>query len=232
MWSISEVKKRGRLAFKANYWRCVLVAVIMGLFVGGTAGATSNELSPDELVNGASSLSPEQQAAIIAAALIGAALVFAVSLVIKIFLANPINIGCARFFQKNITNPNAEVGILKEGFQNYGRTFLTGFLRDLFIFLWSLLFIIPGIMKGYSYMLVPYILLDEPDLSPTEVLKRSEQLMKGNRWRAFLLDLSFLGWIIFGILTLGIGLVFWTNPYMDSTDAALYLELKNQQVRQ
>ena len=66
---------------------------------------------------------------------------------------------------------------------------------------------------------------DEPNLSPLETLRRSEELMRNNRWKAFVLDLSFLGWTILGILTLGLGLVFWTGPYVHSTNAALYEEL-------
>ena len=81
----------------------------------------------------------------------------------------------------------------------------------------------------YSYRMVPYIIKDNPELSATEVITRSREMMNGNKWRAFLLDLSFIGWILLCVITLGIAAFFWVGPYMSSTDAALYLELKKQQ---
>ncbi|MBP5204117.1 DUF975 family protein [bacterium] len=97
---------------------------------------------------------------------------------------------------------------------NIVRTVLTMFLQGVFIFLWSLLFIIPGILKTYSYALVPYILADKryKGLSAMEVLKLSEKLMKGHRWDYFVLQLSFIGWYILCPFTLGI-LYIWVVPY-------------------
>ena len=97
---------------------------------------------------------------------------------------------------------------------NIVRTILTMVLQSVFIFLWSLLFIIPGILKTYSYALVPFILADDryKDLSAMEVLKLSEKLMKGHRWDYFVLQLSFIGWYILSIFTFGI-LLIWVTPY-------------------
>ena len=87
---------------------------------------------------------------------------------------------------------------------------------------------IPGIIKAYSYRMVPYIIKDEPDLSAKEVLQRSKEMMRGHKWHAFILDLSFLGWIILAVLTLGVLSFFWVDPYIKSTDAALYSVLKGE----
>jgi uncharacterized membrane protein len=76
--------------------------------------------------------------------------------------------------------------------------------------------------------MVPYILAEHPELSANEVITRSREMMNGNKMQAFKMDLSFLGWILLGILTLGLGLVFWTSPYMESTQAALYLKLRDE----
>ena len=76
--------------------------------------------------------------------------------------------------------------------------------------------------------MVPFILKDNPELSATEAITRSREMMNGNKWRAFLLDLSFIGWVLLGCITCGIVQFFWTTPYMYSTHAALYLELKNK----
>jgi len=73
--------------------------------------------------------------------------------------------------------------------------------------------------------MVPYIIKDNPELSATEVITKSRKMMDGNKWRAFLLDLSFIGWLLLSLITLGIVGLLWTNPYMQNTNAALYQEL-------
>lgn len=101
------------------------------------------------------------------------------------------------------------------------------FFRTLFTFLWSLLFIIPGIVKSYEYMMIPFILADEPTISRKEAFARSKAMMLGNKWNAFVLDLSFLGWLILACFTLGILNIFFVNPYMYLSHAELYHSLKN-----
>lgn len=108
---------------------------------------------------------------------------------------------------------------------NIGTKFIATLLVSLYTFLWSLLFIIPGIVKSYSYAMTPYILLDRPELSPTEAIKESEQMMNGHKMDLFVLDLSFIGWILLSVLTCGI-LLFYVEPYMMATRSAFYLELK------
>ena len=229
MWSISEVKEIGKSAFKANYWPCVLVAVLMGLFAGGAATGTSSKVQEADLNTAFDSLTPEQRTAIIMA-VVGAVLIaIGIALVIKIFLANPIKLGGSLFFKENVEEAPASLDLLKAGFQNYGHTFATLLLRDLYTLLWCLLLFIPGIIAAYAYRMVPFILAENPDMPAREVIARSREMMKGNKWRAFVLDLSFLGWIILGVLSLGLVLVFWTEPYIKSTDAALYVKLKEQQ---
>ena len=228
MWSISEVKAIGKSSFKANYWPCVLAAFLMSLFTGGSSARASSEtqqVSSDSL----SSLPPEQQAAVVAAFIGAMIALIAIFLIIKIFLANPIELGGTRFFKENIEQTPAPLAVLKTGFQNYGHTFVTMFLRDLYIVLWMLLLIVPGLIKAYSYRMVPYILAENPDMPANEIITRSREMMNGHKWQSFLLDLSFIGWIILGVLTLGLGMAFWTAPYMQSTDAALYLKLKQLQ---
>lgn len=117
---------------------------------------------------------------------------------------------------------------LFDGFKQYGHTLGTMLLMWVYIILWSLLFYIPGIIKSYSYAMTPYILRDEPQLGADEVITRSMQMMRGHKMKLFLLDLSFIGWEILNILTLGIGSL-WLIPYMQSSRAAFYLDLKRAQ---
>lgn len=86
-------------------------------------------------------------------------------------------------------------------------------LRDVFIFLWSLLFLIPGVIKHYSYRMVPYILADDPEIGAMDAITLSRQMMDGHKWNTFVLDLSFLGWDLLSALTLGLLGVFYVNPY-------------------
>jgi uncharacterized membrane protein len=127
-----------------------------------------------------------------------------------------------------MTVGHADLGILASGFQRYGEIFLTMLLRDLFLVLWTCLFIIPGIIKSYSYRMVPYIIRDNPELSSTEAITRSRELMDGHKLNTFVYDLSFIGWYILGICTCGLVLIFWTNPYKYNSDATLYLRLSGR----
>jgi uncharacterized membrane protein len=108
---------------------------------------------------------------------------------------------------------------------DYVRVVITELLRALYIFLWSLLFIIPGIVKTYAYSMTHYVLCENPNLSPKEALRMSEDMMRGRKMECFVLSLSFLGWIILGICTFGI-LFIWLTPYINTTMAEFYNEIK------
>lgn len=116
-------------------------------------------------------------------------------------------------------------------FKNYGRFLGVSALYFVYIFLWTLLFIIPGIIKSYSYAMTPYIMHENPQLSGEDCINASMKMMDGNKGKLFLLDLSFIGWIILGVLTLGIGLL-WVEPYMMCSRAKFYEELKARQIGQ
>lgn len=113
----------------------------------------------------------------------------------------------------------------KTGFANWGHNVWGMLLMGIFVFLWTLLLIIPGIIKGFAYSLVPYILVDKPELSANEAINLSMKMMKGHKFDFFWLCLSFIGWILLAILTLGIGL-FWLLPYMYTAYAAFYQDVK------
>ena len=102
----------------------------------------------------------------------------------------------------------------------------TMILRDIFIALWSLLFFIPGIIKAYEYRMIPYLLSEDPAMSYQEAFAQSKALMTGNKWKAFVLDLSFILWDIGSIFTCGLLGIFYVGPYKASTSAALYETLK------
>lgn len=124
---------------------------------------------------------------------------------------------------------NAEWRDILYAFKNgYGHIGAVMFMKDLFTFLWTLLFIIPGIIKGYEYMMIPYLLAENPDMSRQDAFAESKRMMDGNKMDAFVLDLSFIGWFILGAITFNIVNILYTTPYMELAHAELYHTLKNQ----
>lgn len=160
-----------------------------------------------------------------------ALIVAAIALLVQIFLWNPLSVGCNRFFVKNLGG-TAQVKEICYGFDNHYKNHVKiMFLRGLYTFLWTLLFVIPGIVKSYEYQMVPYILAENPDITKEDAFALSKRMMDGNKWNSFVLDLSFLGWQILNGLTFGILGIFYVNPYICQTHAALYETLRNQQTR-
>lgn len=96
-----------------------------------------------------------------------------------------------------------------------------------FCFLWGLLFWVPGIIAAYSYSQAYYILADHPEMTGGEAIKASKALMKGKKGKLFCLDLSYIGWILLSMLTLGI-LMLWVAPRMSAAKAAFYEDIKNE----
>jgi len=109
----------------------------------------------------------------------------------------------------------------------FGKSILVAVLQGLFLFLWTLLFIVPGIIKSFSYMLTYHILRDEPELSPLQAITKSRRMMNGHKAEALVLGLSFIGWILLGVVTLFIGFL-WIAPYMSVTYAHFYNMLRTE----
>ncbi len=149
-----------------------------------------------------------------------------IAFVIDAFLLNPIELGGNKFFLKNTDEPAKFSNVLFAFDHEYLNIVKTLFLRDLFITLWSFLFVIPGIIKSYEYRMIPYILAENPGMDRKEAFKLSREMMTGNKWRAFVLDLSFIGWELLSVLTCGILSIFYVNPYRYATNAELYKAIR------
>ena len=113
---------------------------------------------------------------------------------------------------------------------NFGTKFVSTLLVSIFTILWTLLFIVPGIVKALSYSMTRYILLDRPELSATEAINESRKMMDGHKMELFVLELSFIGWILLGIITAGIAMIYVT-PYMETTTAAFYETIKGAEAK-
>ena len=140
----------------------------------------------------------------------------------------PLAWGYITFFLRIIRDENLDYGHLFDGFNQYFRIFLAELLRGIYILLWALLLIIPGLIKEYSYAMTEFILKDNPEMSGEEAICESMRLMQGHKMQLFLLDLSMIGWLILSFLTLGIGLLF-LMPYNYTAHAHFYEDLKAKQ---
>lgn len=274
MWTRKELKEKGKLSFKRNYWKAVLVSLLLVFMVrgavnfgfGGRGGSNESDanavttqaeqsetvgqdqdiielpeivLNPSDLIDsddpdsipvGFTDFLIELRNTIggigILALVVGGILLFIVLFIviaaIHAFLFNPLEAGTARFFVRNL-NDKAEIRELAYCYDHgYLNVVKTVFLRDLYIVLWGLLLIIPGIIKSYEYRMVNYILAENPEMNTKDVFAMSRDMMRGNKWRAFVLDLSFIGWHLLSLITIGLAGIFYVFPYRNMTNAALY----------
>lgn len=232
MWNRAELKEKSKAVLKQNYWKCVIVGLILG--VAMNAGSYSAGRGARQKIKDAGGpaaiLDPTVLGIVIGAITIIILTSVIINLVLTILVWNPIEVGCERFFIKSQEQDNPQIDEVGFSFRN-GYAHIGGimFMQTLFTVLWSLLFIIPGIVKGYEYMMIPYLLAENPDMSREEAFAKSKAMMDGNKWNAFVLDLSFLGWMILGSITYNVLNVFYVYPYMYLTKAELYRTLRDAQ---
>ena len=141
--------------------------------------------------------------------------------IVSFILGGTVELGYAKFLLKQYDRKQLQFSDLFSQFERFGTGFAQKFLRTLFTVLWSLLFIIPGIVKGLSYAMTPFILEEHPEMTASEAIKASMRLMDGHKMDLFILGLTFIGWQILACLTMGIGFLF-LNPYMNAAYAAFY----------
>ena len=150
------------------------------------------------------------------------ALVFAA---IYLILGSAVGVGYAKFNLDLVDRwEEPEIGTMFGYFAFWKTTAVARLLQSVYILLWSLLFIIPGIVAAYSYAMTSYILAENPELTASEAIDMSKEMMEGNRFRLFCLQMSFIGWAFLCIFTFGIGYL-WLVPYMQAAQAAFYREV-------
>ena len=233
MWTRQLLKENAKIAFKRNYWLCVAASVIAMFLMGGglsIGGGSTTTQEMEEVLRGGTSLQ-ELIAQIPPGIIFVIALAFLVGLALGICLlilvSNVAQVGCNRYFIENREH-KTKIGQVFCGFQGGRYTGIVWimFLKGLYIFLWSLLFWIPGIIQTYAYMMVPYIIAENSDLDRRRVFAISSKMMRGHKWEAFELGLSFLGWMLLGAFTGGILNILYVNPYMHATYAEFYSAVK------
>lgn len=150
-----------------------------------------------------------------------------------IFIADPLIVGGKRYFLKAREGTNTKIGEMKVVFQkgNWINVAIIMFLRNIYNALWYLT-IIGGVIKTYEYRMIPYILAENPKAKRKEAFKLSKQMMKGNKWKTFILDMSFFGWNFLSVLTGGLLSIFYVNPYNAATIAELYSTLRKDALKE
>lgn len=147
--------------------------------------------------------------------------------IVSFILGGTVELGYAKFLLKQYDRKELQFSDLFSQFERFGTGFAQKFLRTLYTCLWALLLVIPGIVKGLSYAMTPFILEEHPEMTASEAIKASMKLMDGHKMDLFILGLTFLGWEILACLTMGIGFLF-LNPYMNAAYAAFYRNISGQ----
>lgn len=238
MWTRAELKERAKEGLRKYYWYGLLVVFVAGIL--GAGGLLDINIS---LKGGTSSIKAETELSrlfddpymnLSAFLLIMSVIVFLwlAAICISTFLSNVVAVGKCRYFTiSTLTQQNAGFeelfGCFKKG--RYWNVVKVQFFRGLYEFLWGLLFVIPGIIKHYEYYMVPYLLAEYPDMDRQEVFRLSKRMMDGNKFAVWVLELSFFGWELLGILFCCIGTLF-VRPYIEATYAELYLKLREQRL--
>ena len=246
MWNRIELKAAAKQRFHSNYWPSVVVAVILSITLGtfsfgnSFSNATSDNYYSSSDINNILSDSPIPDSSYsdmsaymknyissifpgvnVNTILQGLSLIILIvgllSILLNVFVFNPLQVGCQHWFIRSRTEDNYNIGSVGFTFkEGYGNVTKTMFLKQFYTFFWSLLFVFPGIIKSYEYRMIPYLLAENPYMSTDEAFARSRSMMDGEKWNAFVLDLSFIGWNILSAFTLVLS-VFFTLRHIRHT---------------
>lgn len=251
MWTREELKIRAKNVLRGCFWSAVVVALITGILTGSFSSSRSNvqnarEINYNEIQSGGESLvdsatqmitgSGHQTENLLARmagmsfglVFLGVGIsVMLLGLAFGILVGSPIEVGASRFFMRT-REESTGMGELFWAFRHgqFWHIVLIMLVMKVKIFLWGLLFVIPGIVKSYEYRMVPYILAENPNLQMSEVFALSREMTMNQKMNIFVLDLSFIPWQLLSSVTLGLAGIFWVNPYTRATEAELYAVLR------
>lgn len=217
-----DFRKQAWNTLKGN-WKTAVITGLIATALGGNIGTMGGENGSNvefEPLSEVFSSNPE----VIPTVLIGLMIPILIATVIGLIIGGTISLGYAQFNLDLVDRQELRVKTVFSQFSRFGTGMAMKFWTTLFIFLWSLLFIVPGVIAGLSYAMAPYILAEHPEMSAGEAIKASKELMKGHKWNLFCLQISFFGWYLLGALTMGI-LNLWVIPYAETSVAIFYREI-------
>lgn len=224
MWTRGELKSNALAVLKQSYWLAFLVSIVV-LFVGGSGGPPSFNFNWN-MGDPGSNIPFEFTPWLIAGMILVGFMAFILFFAFRVFLGYPLEVGSRKYFVES-QQYKFDLNHLGYAFNKsrYLDIVVAMLWKGFLTFLWFLLFIIPGFVALYAYRMVPYILGDNPNLGYQRAVKLSSQMTNGHKIDIFLLDLSFLGWFLLGLLALFVGTLFvW--PYVNAANGQLYLELR------
>lgn len=228
MWNRELLKNRAKQTIKSGYWNAFLVSLLLSFAMGGAnIFSTFSDGMSSMVENGSTDATLSVLSMIAIFAFIG--IVF--SILVNIFAVSVLTVGKNNFYLRYVLFNDTNIENITFGFRNkYLNLVKSMFMMNLFIVLWSMLFVIPGYIKHYEYSMVPYILAENPDIDYNRAMEISKKTTYGHKWNMFVLDCSFLGWYLLGILCCCIG-VYFIIPYYESTKTHLYLTLKENAIQ-
>ncbi len=221
----SDYRRIAREKLSGKWFLAVLVGFLATLLGGASSsgGISFNFNMDEETIKKAAGLIPQE---ILTAIIAVVAVVASVGVVVSIIffvLGSVVQVGYASF-HLNLHDGGGDVRDLFSYFGSFGKCLVLRILTSIFTALWSILFIIPGIVAGYSYAMAPYILAENPQMSANEAIRASKELMRGHKWRLFCLDMSFIGWHLLTLVTFGLSELV-IGPYQAQAHAVFYKNL-------
>ena len=227
-----EIRRTTRQALKGN-WFIAIVATFVASMLGGLSigsQTVSINVSLPSIDDFAGAVDPDTLEMIlnmysIILAFAGVmAIVVTILNIVYLAVGSAVSVGYSQFNIDIIDGKKPRLESLFESFGRWGTAIISRILISIFTTLWSLLFIIPGIIASYSYAMTPFVIAENPGMSASDAITESKTLMRGNKWKLFCLELSFLGLYILSAFTLGIALI-WVIPYHQAAYAAFYREI-------
>lgn len=234
MWTRAELKTRAKNVLKTSYWKAFLVSIIIGIVGADSGGSSDSNIfnwrsNSNRFENNIDSIfqfENDMLPVFFGIAITIGIIIFVTVFAFRIFVGYPFEVGGRRYFLQS-SQEDVNLNYLGYGFGKgkYIDIVKTMLWRDVLLFLWFLLLIIPGIIKSYAYRMVPYILADNPNIGRERAIELSNKMTDGEKFDIWILDLSFIGWYILGTLAFLVGVLF-VKPYEYSTNAELYVSLR------
>jgi uncharacterized membrane protein len=218
-----EIRASAREALQGNWGVACIAGIIASLF-GAVGGYPSFEFDMESEVPPIDLNNPVVNWEVLTPIIIGAVVGFAVGLVIALVLGSFVSIGYAQFNLDMVDVVKPRIRTLFSKWSQVGTAIKAYLLVFLHVFIGSCLFVIPGLIAAYKYSMVAHVIAENPGITAREALRRSKEIMKGNKWRLFCLHLSFIGWNLLVLITLGIAAI-WVVPYEQAAVAAFYREI-------
>ena len=247
MWTRRELKEYAKEFLRSHYWKAFIVVLITTLLMNGFGRDSGTNTGVEfkqtyeyvfgEGTNVTVSLAPAlelfrsvlRNVSPLGYLAIGTVTFLSIVIsIVMLLLGFIVEVGKSKFFLEGFKG-DVDINKLFFGFnsRDYLPIIKAQGLAFIYILLWTLLFIIPGIVKGYQYRYVPYLLAEDPSLAPNEALSKSKEMTMGHKWNIFILDLSFFLWGLLSLITFGLS-TYFVAPYIEATNARLYNVLKGE----